>query len=312
MTRAALGKERLVLVTGKGGVGKSTAAAALALSAARQGRRVLLAELGARMVSAELLGAKRVLHTPTEIDPARLPGLWVAHLDAHASLKEYLTEQLHVPRLVSLATDNRVLARLWQAAPSVNELSLLNTLYQHERALGPDGRPRFELLVVDLPATGHALATLGVPRGAVSMIRVGSLAERARAIDGLLHDQAKTAVCIVTLPEALPVNESIELAERLERKLGIAAKLVVINRVLPDLFEPAEHKLLDRLSGSSEVGVGQRLIDAVAPSRDRRALQEQRIAYLKARIVADFVEIPEYALEGTALVDTFSRLLSPS
>jgi anion-transporting ArsA/GET3 family ATPase len=189
-------------------------------------------------------------------------------------------------------------------------MSLLNALYQHERARSPDGRPVFDLIVVDMPATGHALQTLGVPRGAFGMIRVGTLAERAREIDLLLHDTARTAIAIVTLPQELPVNEAVQLVERLATHIGIAAELVVINRVLPELFDPAERELLDRLSGSAELGPGQALIDAVAPSEDQRQLQLKRIIHLKARVSARFVEVRQFPSHGAVLVNAFAAAVA--
>jgi len=289
-------------------VGKSTCAAGLALAFARRGERILLVELGARSVVGELMGAGKVTHRPTTPLLAA-PTLSAAHLDAHECLKEYLTEQLKISRLVSLATDNRLLARLWQAAPSVNEMSLLNAIFEHERARDGAGRKQFDRIVVDMPATGHALSTLGVPRGAMGMIRVGSLAERARELDRLLHDRTRTAVCIVTLAEELPVNESIDLAARLESEHGIPVAQVIINRVLPELLDVAEQQLLARLSGTDAVGAGQALIDAVLPDQARRRLQTDRIAILESRITAAFIEVPELARQGLARVEAVAERL---
>lgn len=296
-------------MTGKGGVGKSTCAAALALAAVRRRKRVLLAELSARSVALDLLGVHGVTHVATEAAPETLPGLFVAHLDAHQALTEYLSELLGVPRLVHLATENRILARLWQAAPSVAEMAVLNALYQHERAQGRGGGPRFDLIVVDMPATGHALQTLTVPKGALGMIRVGSLAERAHEIDLLLHDRRRTAVCIVTLPEELPINEAVQLATKLHANLQIETSHVVINRILPSLFDPAERALLDRLSTSGRVGEGQALIDAVQPNQDRHQGQLARIESLKQRIAAQFIEVKELARRGVGLVEAVAVTL---
>lgn len=303
MSIAALLDRRLILVTGKGGVGKSTCAIALALAAARSGKRTLLIELSARAVSSDFLDTETPGHTPRVMAPERFPTLWVAHLDAHKSLQEYLVEHLHIPRLVKIATENRILSRLWQAAPSVNEVSLLNTLYQHERARDDTGAPLYDIVIVDMPATGHALTMLGVPRGAVSMIRVGTLAERARTIDLLLHDRAKVAVAIVTLPEELPINESIQLADDMQRKLEMEPSHVLVNGILPELLEADERVLFDRIAQTVEAGPGRNLIETASRDADRRRIQALRIVELRARVRAEFIEIAFMARHGFGLVN---------
>ncbi|MEE8408201.1 MAG: ArsA family ATPase [Myxococcota bacterium] len=313
MSVAALLERRLVLVTGKGGVGKSTCALALALVACRSGKRILLVELSARPVSSDFLSAPVPGHLPSRPLAGRFPSLWTCHLDAQLSLQEYLVEHIRIPRLVKLATENRVLARLWHVTPSVNETALLNTIYQLERAQLDDGRPRFDIIIVDMPATGHALTLLGVPRGMASMVRIGALAERAHAMDVLLHDRAKVALCIVTLPEELPVNESIELAAKMHDKLDMDPSHVVINGVLSDPLDVEERELFDRISGAVESGPGRLLIDAATQNADRRRIQAQRIAELKARIRAEFIEVALLARRGFGLVDAVAdALLAPA
>jgi anion-transporting ArsA/GET3 family ATPase len=313
MTIATLLERRMVLVTGKGGVGKSTCALALALAGARRGKRVLLVELSARAVSSDFLGARPPGHEPARPVPDRIPGLWTAHLDSQTSLQEYLIEHLKIPRLVRIATENRMLARLWQAAPSVNETALLNTLFHLERRRLPSGKPTFDLIVVDMPATGHALTMLGTPRGHIKMVRVGSLAERARAIDLLLHDRSRVATCIVTLPEELPVNETIELARDMRAKLDLEPSHVLINGVISDPLDDEERELFDRISNAVTAGPGRTLVDVAARDTDRRRIQALRIAELKRRLHAEFVEISLFARRGKGLVDAVAEtLLAPA
>ena len=299
----ALMTRRLVLVTGKGGVGKSTCATALAIAAAREGKRVLLCELGVQAVAPELLGGEAGSHVPHRPLPQHMPGLWLSHLDAHQALQAYLREHLKSSMLVQFATNNRVLARLWKAAPSVNEMSLLNALYSHMGEKGRLGKHRFEQVIVDMPATGHTLAMLGVPRGILGMVRVGSLARRARDVDALLHDETQSAICIVTLAEELPVNESVELAQRLAQQLDMRPSHVFINCVMPELFSDVERRLLERLSCQVAPGPGRHLLDVADEGERRRRLQKARIDELQGLIDARFVEILYRDGDGMNLVE---------
>ncbi|MBC7792338.1 MAG: ArsA family ATPase [Clostridia bacterium] len=300
----ALASKRLVLVTGKGGVGKSTCAAAIAVAAARDHSNVLLIELGARSVMGDLLGGAAPAHEPSLVAAARLPTLWVAHLEAQRALQEYLLETLKLKSLVRLATENRVLARLWQAAPGVDEMALLSAIYRFTEETNSRGTKRFDVVIVDMPSTGHALSMLGVPRGVLGMIRGSALATRARAIDTMLHDVESTGVCIVTLPEELPVNESVQLAERLENELGMKSSFVVVNAVTPVLFDAAECATINELPTDN------RLFATAARRIATVAREAKRIADLRARLVARFVEVRWSDIRQAGLVDAVADTLS--
>ncbi len=300
---ATLAGKRLVLVTGKGGVGKSTCSAAIAVAAARDGKRVLLVELGARPVAGELLDGVAPDHVP-QVIARRFPNLWACRLDETRALQEYLLETLRMKSLVKLATENRVLARLWQAAPSVDEMAVLNALWRFEAERDTHGQPRFELIVVDMPSSGHALSMLGVPRGALAMIRGSTLAARARDIDALLHDTARTAICIVTLPEELPVNEAVQLAERLQQNLELSSTHVLINGVTADVFDDGERSTIERLA--EEDSSAKRLFQAASRRVSMVALQRKRIRELKARLTARFHQIAWTRARGAGLVDSIA------
>lgn len=302
---------RLVLVTGKGGVGRSTTSLAIARGAAREGRSVLLIELSARAIAGDVFEGVAPKHEPALVDAKRYPGLWVAHLGARQALREYLAEALKVKRLAALATDNRVLARLWQAAPSVDEMALLTAIQRHveARSTSDRRRPRFDLVVVDMPATGHARAMLEVPRGAAAMIRVGALADRARAIDVLLHDKGKTSVVIVTLPEELPINESVQMAERLSDDLDLDISAMVINAVLPAVFDSDERALVERLLQSVTDEAGTKLLLAATRRSFRGEKQAERVRELMARFDTRFVQVPFFTAPSSELVERVAEVL---
>lgn len=268
---------RLVMFTGKGGVGKSSCALAFAAGAARLGNRVLLAELTARSASSAILEAPPATHEPQRPRPQMYPTLWTARLDPVASLQEYLKDQLRSERLVRLATETKALARLWDAAPSVTEFSWLNTLYHHEKAEREAGGKVWDLVVVDLPATGHAVTLLGVPHGTLGMITVGSLASRARQIETLLQDGMRTALCVVTLPEELGINETKELVVELRERNALRVEHVVVNGLLPALGDVTDLQLDARGLSTDE----QRAMLVWRERRQRRLQQQRRLDELR-------------------------------
>lgn len=305
VSQHSLLSHRLILVTGKGGVGKSTLAAALAVAARRSSRRVLLVELSARAVSGTLLGGVAPQHDPKRIAPDRFPELWVTHLDIRRALQEVLAEILKVKSLARLAIENRVLARLWEAAPSVNEMAVLIALERFERAM-VDDCPLYDLIVVDMPASGHAKSTLAVPRGALIMTRVGALAERARSVDQLLRDAEKTAIVVVTLAEELPVSETLQLADGLRDELDLPLRAVLVNALLPEIFDRREsaviRKVVNELEGTGEQAL-QSLLRLATHRAERRVHQREYVSMLRRRLDAEVVEIGFSAEEGVDLVE---------
>jgi len=312
MTLEDLFDNRLVFVTGKGGVGKSTCGIAMALAAARRGKRVLFCEMAARAASEDLLEAQSVSATPGQPLPNEVPGLWTALVDVPSSLQDYFVEALRYPKLVKLATQNKILARLWNAAPSVSEFVLLNSVYQFEQGTHRAKCGHFDLIVVDLPASGHAVTMLGVPKGMLGIVRVGPIARRASEMDAMLTDRSNTAVCVVTLPEELPVNESLQLVSALQEKVGIQTTHVVINSISPGIFDENERALIARLTDCLPDGPGRALIDVAAYTEGVRARQLARIADLKARLEARFVEVRLFPKRGVALIRCVADALTSS
>jgi anion-transporting ArsA/GET3 family ATPase len=168
-------------------------------------------------------------------------------------------------------------------------------------------------LVVDMPATGHALAMLGVPRGLLGIVGVGPIARRARDIDALLHDETRTAVCVVTLPEELPVNESVELVQKLQ-DMGLETRCVLVNGVVPTVLDAGEQAFVSGLRARlSADGAGVGVVDIAERLERRRLLQRRHIEVLKAAVGAELVEIGETARRGLELIDAVvAALLGPA
>ncbi len=236
---------RLVIVTGKGGTGKTTVAAVLALAAARSGRRVLVAEMG------------RDEHLPRLLDPRAphvgyagrelQPGIRAMRIDPFEALAEYLGLQLGVRTLVDRVVRNRGFQQLMSAAPGWRELITLGKVW-HLEQMRRDERNLYDLIVVDAPATGHGLTFLDVPRVVVSAVEAGPLRHHTERVEALIQDPERTLLLPVALAEELPARETAELVERVREELGIHVDRVVVNRMTPRPFPPGLEDLDRRLA----------------------------------------------------------------
>ncbi|HSH23803.1 MAG TPA: ArsA family ATPase [Acidimicrobiales bacterium] len=227
---------RLLFVTGKGGVGKTTVAAALGLLAAREGRRTLVCEVDAKGDLSAALEVSKVGFAPREIEP----GLFGMAMDTEESLKEYLALQLRLPRLSKLGPLARTFDFLANAAPGVKEVLTVGKLAWEVR------ERHYDLVVVDAAASGHVVGQLRAPQAINELVSVGLVREQTDWMLDLLTDAATTGVVIVAAPEEMPVTESIELVDQLS-STGVDLAAVVVNRVLPELFGRSEEEIFRRL-----------------------------------------------------------------
>jgi anion-transporting ArsA/GET3 family ATPase len=244
---------RLVIVTGKGGTGKTTVVAALALAAAGRGRRVLVVETGREEHVPRLLapGSEPVGYKGREIRP----GLSAMRVDPYQALAEYLGLQLRMQALVSRMMRYRGFRQLMDASPGWRELITLGKVWHLEQQQSENGEPRYDLLLVDAPATGHGLTFLDVPRVVVSALRAGPLRRHAGWVEEMLKDPTATLLVPVALAEELPARETLELVNRIREGMGVPIDRVVINAVLerpfpedlPDLDEQLARIPEDRL-----------------------------------------------------------------
>lgn len=218
-------QQKIILVTGKGGVGKSAVAAALALVEARRGRKVLLAELGEKSFLRHVFNGAGNLKPTLATD-----GLEVVRWEAESCLREYMLHYLKVERLVDLFFANRATRSLVNAAPALRELALLGKITSGPRGIGPD--MPYDVVVVDAFATGHFKALTLAPVGLAEVVRMGPMGEHSRNIVEILKNKQICKNVIVTLPEELPVNEAGELTQFLKQQFN-QDPTIVINRNLP-------------------------------------------------------------------------------
>jgi len=222
----ALLDRRLHVVVGKGGVGKTTVTAGLAMLLARRGRRTLAVEMDSTGHLPTLLGASGPAHTPQAVSR----NLHVLSVQGRAALEEYLGLVIPVKRLLQTVFSSRIYQYFVAAAPGLKELMTVGKIW-FEATREEGGRPSWDAIVVDAPATGHSLQYLRMPQAARDTFGTGLVQREAAKIVGLLQDASTTAVHLVTLAEEMPVAETLETAEQLRDVLHMPLGWVVVNRL---------------------------------------------------------------------------------
>ncbi len=234
--------DRLILVTGKGGTGKTTMAAAIAMLQAGRGRRTLLAEVDAqRGALAPVFGIEE-----PGLEPVRVgENLEVCNLLWPDVLGAYLESMIRIRRLVNAILGNEMVRRFLDFTPGSQEVVLLSVL--------GDLVDRYDVVVVDMPASGHAFSMLDITRSALGLFRTGPIRRRMLELRQLLHDP-RTRVVLVALPEEMVVNETLETLGRLKTGdlLG-ATPLIVLNRAITPTFSDEERSLLTQASAALRV-----------------------------------------------------------
>jgi anion-transporting ArsA/GET3 family ATPase len=260
---------RLLFFTGKGGVGKSTVTAATALLAAERGRRVLLVEVDAKGNLTSLFEHEPVGFKPVEV----YPGICAMQMRTEAALREYLKLNLRIPVLGRLGPLANVLEFVATAAPGVKEILTVGKVCWEARE-SLEGRADWDLVVVDAAATGHVLAQLDSPRAIQELVQVGPVRQQTDWMAEFLSDPALTALHVVTSPEEMPVNETIELVARAHVEVDVPLRSVVVNRVLPEPFTRTDEPVFDALAA----GAGRdAVVEMVGPGTDA-ALDATRLA----------------------------------
>ncbi len=228
---------KLLFVTGKGGVGKTSVASAIAMLAASRGKRTLVCEVDAKGNLADFLGVGPLRFQPTEVRKR----LFAMSMDTEESLKEYMRLNLKLPLLAKMGPLARTFEFVANAAPGVNELLTVGKFTWEVR------ERNYDLVVVDASATGHVVGQLAAPVAINDLVKVGLVRSQTDWMIDILTDADTTGVVVVTVPEEMPVLETLELIERLRGETEIDVASVVVNRVLPELFGRAEEEVFERL-----------------------------------------------------------------
>jgi anion-transporting ArsA/GET3 family ATPase len=302
--------KRLVFVTGKGGVGKSTVAIALGLLAARRGRRTIVAELASQERVQHLFSENGEREQFRELELA--PSLFTISIDPQGAMEEYL--RVKAGPIGQALGSSRLFQAFAMATPGMRELLSIGKVWElaqlDRRTRG--GAP-YDLVIVDAPATGHGVGLLRTPRTFADIARVGPIAHQGRTIADTIADPEFTGVVAVATPEEMPVNETLTLAGELARD-RLPLDLVIVNALYPARFEPGEIAELDRALSEARSPLARSALRAALSEHARAATQRAQRDRLRAHVDGHLVELPYVFVDHLGLpeVDTLASALQDS
>ncbi|HSA60078.1 MAG TPA: ArsA-related P-loop ATPase [bacterium] len=282
-------ERKLLVVSGKGGVGKTTLSLALALLAASRGKRTIVAEIHSEEQVAHVLERPPIGYKETEL----LPNVWGVNILPKQAFEEYVLMQIRFRGLYKAVFENRLVHNFIEATPGLGDMVSIGKVY----ALCG----RYDLVIVDAPATGHGLALMEIPSIVSQATRMGPLKSDADKIDRLLRDASQTQVVLATLPEEMPVTEAIEMNASLDRRLGLPLGPFFLNQVEERVFTDAERKKIDRGSDTPALRI-LRLLAARSDLSAEYAARLEREVRPRPVVRIPFVYSPHFGLAEIQVV----------
>ncbi|CAN5612468.1 ArsA-related P-loop ATPase [soil metagenome] len=303
----------LVFVTGKGGVGKTSVAAAFAELSARAGRRTLVCEMDAKGSLAAAFDVGELAFKPRQIEK----NLFAMTMNTEDSLREYLRLFVKLPFVGRIGPLARTFDFVADAAPGVKEILAVGKICYEVR------EHHYDVVVVDAEASGHIVAQIGAPAVIADLVKVGLVRDQTQWMIDILHNPEITGVVVVTTPEEMPVTETIELMDRLDEETDVRPVAVVANRVLPALFDRRHADVVERLGDADEAlaeaagdGVDSVLEAAMITERRRRVgathLERLRDALDEVPAEVPVIYVPELFTRATGrrVVNLVSKALT--
>jgi anion-transporting ArsA/GET3 family ATPase len=280
--------KRLVFVTGKGGVGKSTISVALGIAAAARGKRTIVCEIGGQETASRVFRRAEIGFHEVEV----ADNLWAISVDPDQSLREYLLLQLKVRAMRDMLVRSRIFNYLAAATPGLKELVTIGKIWELAQ---PDRRVKkaqdYDLVIVDAPATGHGIGFLQTPRTFAGIARVGPIHSQAQELDRFITDHESTGVAIVSLPEEMPVNETASLEESLTDDIGMAVDRVYMNALYPERFSKGDASELERALDDAD-GPAKAAVRAALSEFRRSRSQREQLQRLKKAVSSPVKTLP--------------------
>jgi anion-transporting ArsA/GET3 family ATPase len=296
----ALENRRFLFVTGKGGTGKTTVTAALAVALSERGKRVLIAVSDPKERISELFGT-----APLGPDISTLsPNIFAVKISPEVALREYGEMILKSRTVYNAVFGNKYVQGFFAAVPGLHQWAILGKAWFHSTEKEASGRPRFDVVLFDAPATGHGLEMLRVPKVIVDISPPGLLRRDAEAAWTMFKNPVESGVVIVTLPEDMPTSESLELAEAVVSELGLPIANVVANQVIEPLFDERERAELEKPLSLSADDPGDAGVAAASRRGVMEKVQSESLKRIRAGIAAPLVTLPrlvEYPTNRAAI-----------
>ncbi len=240
--------KRIIVVTGKGGVGKTTVSTVIAIAARKLGKRVLICEINTKEKIAPALGYNESNGVVQEIEN----NLSTVNIIPNKAMEEYGIMILKSKFIYNTVFNNKYVKRFLSAIPGLSEILIWGKIRFHEQEKLKNGQNKYDIIIVDAPATGHGISFLKLPIAILSILQKGALAKEGKELYSLLTDESKTCINIVTIPEELPVNEARELAHIIKEELKMPLGSLFINSNVDKLFSSQELSLYKSLKNLND------------------------------------------------------------
>jgi anion-transporting ArsA/GET3 family ATPase len=298
MRHKTLFTRRMLIVTGKGGVGKTTVAASIAVAARERGMRVLLIEVGVTDHLEQIFRKWIPIYDVTQVED----DLYALRLDPYLALQDYIGINLKSEWAAKRLLHTDVIRYLTQAAPGWRELITLGKIWMLEQSkTGRPAKPQWDMLVVDAPATGHGISFLRVPQVILDTLKYGPVRNYTQEVQKMMMDPQRTLLNVVTLPEEMPVNEAVEVYRAAKDQLFIPFGFVFVNMMPPNVLTKEQEAEAGRLQKDPKAlakldrvfpGGHERLFEIARHQDEQRQLADGYVADARRRIDAEFVELP--------------------
>jgi len=242
-------QRRFQVVTGKGGVGRTLIAASLASTLAKLGKKTLLLEVNAPNHCARVLGTEAIMGDPQLVSE----NLYLCSMNPEDALREYALMILKFPALYRLVFENPLVKYFLRSVPSLGEVTMLGKAWFHATEVNDGGQAKYDHVIIDAPATGHALTFLSVARVVEKTVPRGPMRTEAGKMAALIEDQKNSCAHVVFTPEEMPVTEGLELSKKLQRDVGMKLGVYFMNKVR--LADNADHELslVEKMKGFEEL-----------------------------------------------------------